>query len=203
LQLVVTPARGAELAPREPGLGAASHLLFTDERVEHTELVRAAGEAPLLELARHREEPFADGCEILACGGSAPGVRARSPVREDAPREHEPLLALGAELRKRRQIVVVEQRGRDVELCLDVGLVAVGPDVARVALRPKQQADRLREDRLARAGLARDRVQAGREGELRLMDEDEILDAEPAQHLPPRMVSRAAASHHRQKRAPT
>ena len=69
-----------------------------------------------------------------------------------------------------------------VELGLDVRLGAGGPDEAVVALRAEQQADRLREDRLARAGLAGDRVQAGRELELRLPDQHEVLDAEPAQH---------------------
>ena len=38
------------------------------------------------------------------------------------------------------------------------------------------------EDRLAGARLARDRVQAGVELELGLPDQDEVLDAQPAEH---------------------
>src|SRR5581483_1510545 len=52
-----------------------------------------------------------------------------------------------------------------------------------VAAGAEQQADRLREDRLAGARLAGDRVQARGEAQLRVADEDEILDAEAAQHL--------------------
>ena len=51
-----------------------------------------------------------------------------------------------------------------------------------VALRPEQEPDRLREDRLARTGLAGDRVEPGRELQLRLPDQHEILDAQPSQH---------------------
>src|SRR5207248_4558306 len=44
--------------------------------------------------------------------------------------------------------------------------------------------DRLREDRLAGPGLARDRVQARPELEFGLADQDQVLDAQPAQHPP-------------------
>ena len=80
------------------------------------------------------------------------------------------------------ELLVVEEARRQVELGLDVGLVAVRPDERGVAARAEQEPDRLREDRLAGAGLAGDRVQPGRELELGLADEDEVLDAEPAKH---------------------
>ena len=60
--------------------------------------------------------------------------------------------------------------------------VAAGPTNESSPFVAEQQADRLREDRLARAGLAGDRVQPGRELELGLADEDEVLDAQSAQH---------------------
>ena len=71
---------------------------------------------------------------------------------------------------------------RQVELRLDVGLRGGRADERVVALRAEQEADRLREDRLPRAGLAGDRVQPGRELELRLADEHEVLDAQSAEH---------------------
>ena len=71
---------------------------------------------------------------------------------------------------------------REIELRLDVRLLAGRADERVVALRAEEQAERLREDRLAGAGLARDRVQPGRELELGLADEDEVLDAEAPKH---------------------
>ena len=112
LELVVAPPRADQLAPREARVGAPPELVFADERVEHAELIRGPGEASLLELSRHREQPLADGCEVLARGAAAPRVGARSSVREDAPREHEPLLVLGPELGERGKFVLVEERGR-------------------------------------------------------------------------------------------
>ena len=75
--------------------------------------------------------------------------------------------------------LLVEERVRDVELRLHVGLGAVGADGRRVGARAEQQADRLREDRLPRSGLARDRVQPRSESEIRLADQHEVLDAKP------------------------
>src|SRR5205823_3780495 len=63
-----------------------------------------------------------------------------------------------------------------------VRLVRARADERRVALRAEQESDRLREDRLARSGLARDRAEPGGGLELGLADQDEVLDAEPAKH---------------------
>src|SRR5206468_7704903 len=46
----------------------------------------------------------------------------------------------------------------------------------------EQQADRLGEDRLAGARLAGDRAESRREGEIRLTDEDEVLDPKAPEH---------------------
>ena len=181
-QLVVAPAGGAELAPGDPQRGAAPELLLAGEPVEHVELVGGPGEPALLELARHRDQPLGRGGDVLARSAAAPGVGARAAVGEDAPCEHEPLLVLGPQLGEGARLLVVEEARRQVELGLDVRLVAVRPDQRRVAARAEQQPDRLREDRLAGAGLAGDRVQPGRELELGLADQDEVLDAEPAKH---------------------
>ena len=128
------------------------------ERVEHRELVARPREPPLLELAAHREQALDRGGDVLARGAAPPRVGARAPVGEDPPRDDERLLALGPQLRERAERVVVGQ----VELRLDVRLAAGRADRRRVAARAEQQADRVREDRLARAGLAGDRVQARR-----------------------------------------
>ncbi len=87
------------------------------------------------------------------------------------------VLVLRPQLGERLELVAGQ-----VELRLDVRLLAGRADERVVALRAEQQAERLREDRLARARLAGDRVQPRRELELRLADEDEVLDAQPPEH---------------------
>ena len=144
------------------------------ERVQHVELEGRPREAALLELTRHGDRLFRRRRNVLSRGRAPPGVGAGSTVLEDAPREHETALALGAQLLERLVL--------PVELRLDVGLAAGGPDHRGVGPRAEQQADRLRENRLAGAGLAGDRVQARREVELGLPDEDEVLDAQAAEH---------------------
>ena len=175
-QLLVPAAGGLELAPRRPRRGAAGELLLAAEAVEHLELVRRPREAALLELARHRDDALDGGGDVLPCGRASPRVGARAAVGEDAAGDEERVLVLGPQLGELLELL------REVELRLDVRLLAGGPDVRVVALRAEQEAERLGEDRLPGAGLSRDRVQPGRELELGLADEDEVLDAEPAQH---------------------
>ena len=155
---------------------AAAELLLAAEPVEHLELVRRLREAPLLELAGHRDDALDGGGDVLPRRGASPRVGARPPVGEHAARDDERVLVLGPQLGELLELL------REVELRLDVGLLAGGADERVVALRAEQQPDRLGEDRLARAGLARDRVQPGRELELGLADEDEVLDAQAPQH---------------------
>ena len=154
------PPRRDQLAPGELRLAPALDLLGAAERVEHVELERRPREPALLELARHRDQALGGGRDVLARDRASPRVRARSPVAEDAPRDHEPGLALGPQLGERGELLVVEEAVRHVELGLDVRLGPVGADRRRVGPRAEQQPDRLREDRLPRTGLARHRVQA-------------------------------------------
>ena len=172
-QLLVTSPRGAQLAPRRPEL--AAQLAGARERVEHVELERRPREPPLLELPGHRDRALRGRGHVLARRRSAPRVRARAPVAEDPARDDERVLAGGLELGERFPRL-------GVELGLDVRLVAGRPDHGGVRAAAEQKADRLGEDRLACAGLARDRVQAGSELELGLADQDEVLDTQASQH---------------------
>ncbi len=175
-QLVVAAPRRLEVAPRPTRRGTARELLVATETVEHLELVRRPREAPLLELPRHRDHALDRRGDVLACGGSPPRVRARAPVREDAAGDDERFLVFGPQLAERLELC-----GK-IELGLDVRLLAGGTDEALAAFRAEQQAERLGEDRLPRPRLARDRVQAGRELEFGLADEDEVLDPKAPQH---------------------
>src|SRR5262249_37471256 len=151
-------------------------------RIEHVELVRGTAEASLLELSGHRDQPIGDARNVLARGASAPGVGARPAVAEDAPREDEAVLVRWAQVGDRLEVRVLDQPRADLQLWLDVCLRAVRADQRRIPPAAEQEADRLGENRLPRSRLAGDRVEAGREVELGVADEDEVLDAQTAQH---------------------
>jgi hypothetical protein len=93
--------------------------------------------------------------------------------REGRDEERAPALGEPGEL------LLVEEAVGHVELGLDVRLVPVRAHRRRIRTGAEEQPDRLSEDRLARTRLARDGVQPRREREVRLADEDEVLDAEP------------------------
>ena len=92
----------------------------------------------------------------------------------------EPRLVLRPQLRERLGAALLEEPVGHVELRLDVRLARGRPDGAGIALDAEQQADRLREDRLARAGLAAEDVEPGGQLELDLANQDEVLDPEAA-----------------------
>jgi hypothetical protein len=175
-QLVVRPAGGLQLAPRATRLG--DRVAGAREAVERRELVPRPGETALLELSARREQRLGRGGDVLTGGAPPPRVGPCPAVGEDPAREHERVLALGAELGELAENVVFGQ----VELGFHVRLAGGGADRRRVALRAEQEPDRPRQDRLAGARLARDRIQARVEHELGVPDQDEILDPEPAQH---------------------
>ena len=183
-ELVVPSPCREELPPRVARLAPPLVLLGSAERIEDVELERGPREPTLLELPRHRDEALRGRSDVLARDRATPRVRARAPVAEDPPRDDEPGLALGPQLGERGELVLVEEPFRHVELGLDVRLGPVAADRRRVGARPEQQPDRLREDRLPRPRLARDRIQPGRERELSLADEDEVLDPKPTKHDP-------------------
>ena len=165
----------AAASSRHAVAARARRGVVAGECVEQVELVRRPCEPALLELAGHRDRLLGGRRHVLARRRAAPGVGARAAVREDPPREHETRLLRRSQLRERLVRL-------SVELGLDVGLLAGRTDHRRVSTRAEQEPDRLCEDRLSRAGLACDRVQARSEVELGLADEDEILDAQPAKH---------------------
>ena len=157
-------------------------LFVAGERVEQIELVRGTSESALLELAGHRDQTLAGQREVFPRRAAPPGVGASSAVGKDSACKHEPFLVIGPQLRENGQLLVVEEPRRRVELGFDVGLRPVRTDICGIAFGTQQEPDRLREDRLARAGLAGDRIQARSEGQLRLADQDEVLDAKAPKH---------------------
>ena len=181
-ELVVAPAGREELSPGCGGVPSSSKLLGTDERVERLELERWTGKAALLELPGHRDQALGRSCKVLARHRAPPCVGARAAIAKDAPGEYEASLAFGPELCEAGNILVVEEPVRHVELGLDVRLAARGSDRRTVGASAEKETDRLGEDRLPRTCLAGHRVQPRGEVEVRIADEDEVLDAEPTKH---------------------
>jgi hypothetical protein len=174
---------GDQVAPGALKIRPAPQLLLADEGVEDVELVRRTGEAALLELSGHGQQALDQRRQVLPRHGAPPRVCARAPVREDPARGDETLLPGRPQLGEGGVLGVVEDAVGQVELGLDVGLFRARSEIAGVAGRAQEETDRLGEDRLPRPGLARDRVQTRRKGEVGLADEDEALDAQTAQHL--------------------
>ncbi len=175
-QLVVCPACRGELAPG--AAGGARRLGHAREGVEHRKLVGRPREPPLLELPAHRQQRFDDLRDVLPRGAPAPGIGTGPAVGEDPSGKDERVLALRPQLGELAEHVGVGK----VELRLDVGLLGRRADQPRLAARPEQEADRVREDRLSRTGLAGDRIQPRVELELGLADEDQVLDTQAPEH---------------------
>ena len=180
--LVVAPARRGQLAPGGAHRPTPAELLFPDERVQDLQLVPRAREPALLELAGHADEELGSGGQVLSRRRAAPRVRARPSVGEDPAGEHEARLVLGPQLAERFQSLLVEEPIGDVELGLDVRLLAGRPDRVGIALGAEEKPDRLRQNRLPCPRLPGDRVQALGELEVGFLDEDQVLDSESAEH---------------------
>ena len=70
----------------------------------------------------------------------------------------------------------------DIEERLDLRFFGAGPDDLRGDALPKNQRERIDEDRFARAGFAREDIEARLKSELELLDENKLADAKEDQH---------------------
>ena len=170
-----------QLTPGGAGVGAAAQLLLAAERGRApragTPAARAvAARTVPTSRARARRRPRRPRGRRRA-----PGVGARAPVGEDAPRDHEPSSSSGRSSASSSSSSSLGQ----VELRLDVGLLAGRPDERASPFAPSRRPTACARIVLPAPGLARDRVQARRELELGLPDQDEVLDSQAAQHRGP------------------
>ena len=182
LELGHAPRRRLQRTPGIPRVAPAHRLLGADEGVEQLELVRRPRKPALGELARQDEQPLGRRDDVLARDAPAPGIGPRAAVRADPARDHEARLVLRPELTERLEALLLEEALRHLELGLDERLGRGGANRGRVALRAEEQPDRLGDDRLPRAGLARQRNEPRVELEVCLADQDEVFDPQPAQH---------------------
>ncbi len=170
------------LAERAPGVGHAGAELGAARApggVEQVELHRGPGEPPGLVLGHDLDQSAAGRLEVGPGAASPPHERARTPVGDDPPGQHELVGVVGAQVGQDGG----QRPGLDaLERGLDVGLAPGRADQRGIGLAAEQQADRLGQDRLAGARLAGDHRQPRRELELGAADENEVVDAKKGQH---------------------
>ena len=132
----------------------------------------------MLVLAVEGEQRAAELAQV-GDGRRAPvEVGARAPVGADAAREHQ-LLGVGAQALAE----LLAQAVRAGRRPLDVGLAGAGANDPRPRAPAQQQVERVGEHRLAGAGLAGEHVQPGRQPQLGLLDQQQVLDAKLLQHV--------------------
>jgi hypothetical protein len=139
-------------------------------------------------LARHGQLALSAGVAGLPASPAAicalirpPGLtgrRAQAPVRAPV-RFRVAVLFMAAVF---LLVVAPARPPAGLEQRLHQGSRRAGTHEALVSLVSQQQADGLREQRLAGAGLAGDHVEARGELEPRLCDEDEVIDGELGEH---------------------
>ena len=80
------------------------------------------------------------------------------------------------------ELGLVEHARRQLEHALHVGLAGAGADDPGAGPAAEQEVERVREDRLAGAGLARDRRQPGSGTQLRALDQEKVLYTQLEKH---------------------
>ena len=176
-QLLVPAPRGEQLAPRGARLRAARSCSSPQNRSSTSSWYdgrasRRCSNCP--DIATTRSTAAATSSRAAARPHAYARVRPSPKTRRETS---ERVLVLGPQLARSSS----SSSGRSSSASTYASSPA-GPTNESSPFVAEQQPDRLREDRLPRAGLAGDRVQPGRELELGLADEDEVLDAQATQH---------------------
>ena len=194
----VDPGRVASLARRTPLPPRVAGLLRqrreSAERVDELALRLRGRERLVRVLAGDLDQPLAERLQLRERRGRAVDPRAASALRIEHAAQEDLAVAFGEPLlgqpRAHRRRVVDVERGREL------GALGAGADLARLEADAEQEAERVEQDRLARAGLAGERREAGLELELEGAHDDEIADRQQPQHLQsaPRPLSRSGVS---------
>ena len=172
--LLQKPRLRKGLSARAQALG----MLAVAQAVEDLELRSRKRELAMLVLAVEREQRPADLAQLADGDRASAQVGAGATVRADAAGEHELL-----RVRAQTLLETLAQRLGQVEDALDISLACSGAHDARPGAATEQQVERVREHGLARAGLAREHVQAGSQAQLGPLDQQQILYAKLLQHV--------------------
>ena len=174
-----------EPPPQHPQPLRHRHDVRPGEGVEHGQLARRAHQPPVLVLGREPHERPRERRDRVAGRRLAVDHGPRPALRRDPPRQDHLVLVLRQLAERQRRVVVLQalpEPGRQRDLGLHQRLLRAGPHRPRVGGRPGQQAERLRQDRLAGPGLPRDRREPARRRQLGPLDDDEVADLQAADH---------------------
>ena len=155
------------------------------EGVEHRELAGRPHQAPVLVLGGEAHQRAGERRHGVARGGLAVDQGPRAALGRHAARDDDLALVLGQLAQAEGRVVVLEpvpEALGDREGGLHERLARAGADGGRVGGRAGQQAERLGQDRLARAGLPGDGRQAPGRRQLGPLDDHEVADLERADH---------------------
>src|SRR4051794_8433782 len=164
---------------------AALEVLLAGEAVERLELRAREGQLAVLVLPVEGEQARAQGLELRRGGGAAGQEGAGPATCGDTAADRYLRGALRQALGDLGQLRVVEQAIRKLEDSLHICLARPWPDDVRPGLPSHQQVEGVREDRLARPGLAGDRVQPGAEAQLGALNQEQVFDSELEEHRLP------------------
>ncbi len=173
-------------APPQPGqAGRPGRGLGAGEGVERPELRGRRHQPAVLALPGESQRGPRERRHGLARGRLPVDQRAGAPLGRHAPRDHDLALVVDQVAQGRGRVVVLQAVPEplgELQRGLHQGVLGAGPDRLRVGRRPGQQAQRLGQHGLPRPGLAGDRGQAGRRGQLGPLDHDQPPDLQRPDH---------------------
>jgi hypothetical protein len=162
------------------GLRACPQVLVVPcgaQRVEDLQLGAGQRELAVLVLSVEGEQRAADVAQLSDRGRAPAEVGARAPIGADTTREHD-LLGVGTQALAELLAHTLGQ----IEDPLDVSLASSRPHDPRPRAPAEEQVERVREHRLASAGLAGEHVQPRGQPQLSLLNQQEVLYTKLLQH---------------------
>jgi len=157
-------------------------VIGAGERIQDLELGGSEHQPAVLVLAVEREQPRAERLEVCGVRRTALDEGAGPTAGANAASNDDLLRSIRQPLRELAQLGVVEHPRRNRERALDVCLRGARPDDLRPRPPAQQEVQRVGEDRLPRARLAGDRIEARLEAELGPLDQQQVLDSQLVQH---------------------
>ncbi len=186
LQAREAPLELASFGVRRDELFAQGRLFGAAVRVQQLELRSPDRQLAVLVLTVESEQLCADLAQLGDSRRAPAEVGSSAAIGPHSPRQYELV-------RIRRETIEYLGHGlgyvrrtsrprRQREDALDVCLVCARPHDPATSPSTEQQLERVGEDRLARAGLAGEDVEALSEAQLRPLEEQQVLDAQLFQH---------------------
>ena len=165
--------------PRLPRAGHRSgETVVAGEPVEQVAMRSFVQQAPLLELAVDLDQFPAQSPEKAGGNRNIVDEGAGASVLPERPPQNQFLVRIDFQVPKRRPRFppgCIEAGG-------NIGPFRTGPDKPAIGPRAQSQAQRIEQDRLARAGLAGKHGKTRPEGQVQPFDQYHIADSKPAEH---------------------